>query len=113
MFVPTLCTFSCCVPVPVSLLIKVPPERVVSVHDVSNIYHVPLLLLEQSECLFWELTNFVVLCHGAIELLGITNVVRDVAPIHRLGGHSLRCSADCLFTEQTSRRFWPSVFGWD
>lgn len=28
---------------------QVPPERVVSVHDVSNIYHVPLLLLKQSE----------------------------------------------------------------
>ncbi len=33
-----------------SCLQQVPPERVVSVHDVSNIYHVPLLLLEQSEC---------------------------------------------------------------
>lgn len=39
--------------VPVCLLsrLQVPPERVVSVHDVSNIYHVPLLLLEQSESL--------------------------------------------------------------
>ncbi|CAM9714690.1 unnamed protein product, partial [Laminaria digitata] len=32
-----------------SMFCQVPPERVVSVHDVSNIYHVPLLLLEQSE----------------------------------------------------------------
>ncbi|CAM9329113.1 unnamed protein product [Ectocarpus fasciculatus] len=31
-----------------SMFCQVPPERVVSVHDVSNIYHVPLLLLEQN-----------------------------------------------------------------
>lgn len=35
---------------------QVPPERVISVHDVSNIYHVPLLLLRQSELIAALLT---------------------------------------------------------
>lgn len=43
---------------------QVPPERVVSVHDVSNIYHVPLLLLEQSE--FMKIGTRQVFMTGAV-----------------------------------------------
>lgn len=43
---------------PTHLVLQVPPERVVSVHDVSNIYHVPLLLLEQSKHLLAWFCHF-------------------------------------------------------